>query len=146
MLKKPLAIAAMFAAAATALVPTQATAGDPGLGALFGATVGAAIGHGVNGRDGAIVGGVLGAITGASIAASSPYAGGYYSPPVAPYPATQVHYGAPRPYYAPAPAYYVPPPVVVRPRPVYVAAYRPLRPVYAPVVVHQRHHGHHDWR
>ena len=138
MLKKPLAIAAIAVATTTSLLPSEASAGDPALGALFGAAFGAAIGHGVNGHDGAVVGGVLGAITGASIAASShPYpAPSYYAPPA---------YGPAAPaYYAPAYRPAVPvryaPPVVVAPR--YVVVHRPHRPVYAPVVVARPHHGH----
>lgn len=139
MLKKSLAIAAI---ASATLVPLQASASDPGLGALLGATLGAAIGHNVNGRHGAVVGGVLGAITGASIAADSRgyYGHEYDSPPVTYARPAPVYY-APRAYYAPAPVYYTPPPVVVRPRTVVVHAHGPRRPVYAPVVVERHRHG-----
>jgi hypothetical protein len=119
MLKKPLALAAMAIATTTTLLPTEASAGDPGLGALLGAAVGAAIGHGVNGHDGAIVGGVLGAVTGASIAAGS---GGYY---------------------APAPVVVRPRPVVVYRAAPYPPAYAPVvvaRPH------HWRHGGRHEGR
>jgi hypothetical protein len=140
--KKPLAFAAIAIATTATFLPTDASAGDPGLGALFGAAVGAAIGHGVNGHDGAIVGGVLGAVTGASIAASSGghYAHGYAAPAA---------YGPPA-YVPAAPAYYAPPRVVVRPRPVVVYRVAPYPLAYAPVVVarphHWRHGGRHDGR
>lgn len=141
MLEKPLALAAIALATTTALLPTEASAGDPGLGALFGAAFGAAIGHSVNGHDGAIVGGVLGAVAGASIAAGS---GGHYAPGYAP-----AHY-APPVYRPAAPIHYVPPAVVVRPRPVVVYRPAPYRPMYAPVYVahghHGRHDGHRDWQ
>jgi hypothetical protein len=143
MLKKPLVIAAIAVAATAVLAPTDASAGDPGLGALLGGAVGAAIGHNVNGHNGAVVGGVLGAITGASIAASSGgyyYGPGYAAPPATYYPPAPVYY-APPVYYRPARAYYAPP-MVVRPRPVYVHNGAPMRPVYATVVVERRH----DWR
>jgi len=140
MLKKPLALAAIAIATTGALLPTQASAGDPGLGALIGAAFGAAIGHGVNGHDGAIVGGVLGAVTGASIAAAS---GGYHAPGYAP------AYYAPPVYRPLAPAYHAPPPVVVRTRPVVVFRPAPYRPMHATVVVARphpgRHGGHRDW-
>jgi len=143
MLKKPLAIAAIAIATTAVLAPTEASAGDPGLGALLGGAVGAAIGHNVNGHHGAVVGGVLGAITGASIAANSgPYYGpdyGYAPAPAPAYAPAPVYY-APPAYYRPAPVYYAPP-VVVRPRPVYVH-HGPRRPVYAPVVVERPPH----WR
>jgi hypothetical protein len=137
MLEKPLALAVIAIATTTALLPTEASAGDPGLGALFGAAFGAAIGHSVNGHDGAIVGGVLGAVTGASIAAAS---GGHYS-----------HGNAGPAYYAPgwrpaAAVLYAPAPVLVRPRPVVVYRHAPYRPVYAPVYVARGHHGRHDGR
>lgn len=141
MLKKPLAIAAIAIATTAVVAPTDASAGDPGLGALLGGAVGAAIGHNVNGHNGAVVGGVLGAITGASIAANSGgYHDGYYAPPVAYAPPAPVYY-APRAYYPPLPVYYAPPPVVVRPRPVYAYSPAPYRRVYAPIVVDRRHDG-----
>jgi hypothetical protein len=137
MLEKPLALAAIAIATTGTLLPTEASAGDPGLGALFGAAFGAAIGHSVNGHDGAIVGGVLGAVTGASIAATS---GGYYA-----------HANAGPGYYAPgwrpaAPIVYAPAPVVVRPRPVVVYRPAPHRPMFAPVFVARPHHWRHDGR
>lgn len=139
MLKKPLAIAAIAVAATTSLLPSEASAGDPALGALFGAAFGAAIGHGVSGHDGAVVGGVLGAITGASIAASShPYPSPAYDGPPSYRPAAPAYYA---PAYRPAvPVVRYAPPVVVAPR--YVVVHRPLRPVYAPVVVARPRHGH----
>jgi hypothetical protein len=142
MLKKPLAIAAIAVATTAGLAPTDATAGDPGLGALLGATIGAAIGHNVDGRHGAVVGGVLGAVTGASIAANSHgyYGPDYYAAPPAYYPPAPVRY-APRPYYRTSPVYYAPPPIVVTRRPIVVHRQVSHRPVYAPVVV-----GRHDWR
>ena len=146
MLKKPLAIAAFAIASTAVMAPTDASAGDPGLGALLGGAVGAAIGHNVNGHNGAVVGGVLGAITGASIAANSSgyysgYYGGYYAPPVTYAPPAPVYY-APRAYYPPPLVYYAPPPLVVRPRTAYAYNPVPYRRVYAPVVVERRH----DWR
>jgi hypothetical protein len=134
MLKKPLAIAAVALATVTTLLPPEAAAGDPALGALVGAAVGAAIGHGVNGHDGAVVGGVLGAVTGAGIAASS---GGYYAPG----PALPAYYGPPA--YRPAIPVHYAPPVAVHPRTVVVYRPAPYRPVYAPVVVVRPHHGRH---
>lgn len=126
MFKKPLVIATMTAALGIATLSTQASAGDPVLGALVGGGIGAAIGHNAGGRDGGVVGGVLGAIVGSSIAAESGrpyYNDGYYAP-----------YG----YYAPAPVY-VGPTVVYRSRPYYsrYAEYRAPRRDW-------RDHG--DWR
>jgi hypothetical protein len=97
MLKKPLAIAAAAAALGMGVVSTQASAGDPVLGALLGGGIGAAIGHSAGGRDGGVVGGVLGALVGSSIAASDGYYDrGYYN---------DGYYAAPGPYYAPAVVY-----------------------------------------
>lgn len=152
---KPLAIAAFATAAAAVVLPARAHAGDPALGALFGATLGAAIGHNVNGRHGAVVGGVLGAMTGASIAAGSGYYHDPYygAPPVTHYRPAPVYYVprpyyrpapvyyAPRPYYRPAPVYYAPPRVVVRTRPVHVYNAYPHRPAYTPVHGDRRHDG-----
>ena len=143
MLKKPLAIAAIAIATTAVVAPTDASAGDPGLGALLGGAVGAAIGHNVNGHNGAVVGGVLGAITGAGIAASSPgyYESGYYAPaPPAYYPPAPVYYAPPPVIVRPRPVYYAPP-VVVRPRPVYAYRAAPHRPVHTAVVVDWRHGG-----
>jgi hypothetical protein len=120
MLKKPLMIATLVAAMATATISTEAAAGDPLLGALIGGGIGAAVGHG-HGRDGGVVGGVVGALVGSSIAANSgPYYGGYgpryyddgYYAPAAP-----VYYG---PAYGPA--YYGGATIVYRSGPGY--AYR----------------------
>ncbi len=144
MLKKSFATAAIAIATTAALVPTDATAGDPALGALLGGTIGAAIGHGLDGRDGAIVGGVLGVVAGASIAANSHgyYAPGYYGP-TAYYSPAPVYY-APRPYYRVAPVRYAPRPVVVYTQPVAVHRYAPRHPAYATVVVDGRHDGRRD--
>src|SRR5258708_31412945 len=80
MLKKPLAIAAAAAALGMGVVSTQASAGDPVLGALLGGGIGAAIGHSAGGRDGGVVGGVPGALVGSSIPASDGhYHPGYYN-------------------------------------------------------------------
>src|ERR1700693_5785473 len=102
MLKKPLMIAPVAPAVATATISTEAAAGDPLLGALIGGGIGAAVGHG-HGRDGGVVGGVLGAIVGSGIAANS---GGYYDRVGRRYyddgyyaPAAPVYYG---PAYGPA--------------------------------------------
>jgi hypothetical protein len=130
MFKKPLLIATMVATLGAATLSTEASAGDPVLGALIGGGIGAAIGHDVNHHNGAVVGGVLGAIVGSSIAANSgPYYGdsGYYAP--------SPGYFAPAPspgYFAPAPVYYGAP--VYRSRAVYVA------PRYV------RHYDRHDHR
>lgn len=136
MLKKPLVIATMTAALGIATLSTQASAGDPVLGALVGGGIGAAIGHSAGGRDGGVVGGVLGAIVGSSIAAQS--GPGYYNDGYAPAPG----YG-----YAPAPSYgyYAPAPVYVGPRVVYRSA-----PYYAhyPRYVDYRggyRHDRRDW-
>ena len=101
MLKKPLMIATMAAALGMAGISTQASAGDPVLGAIIGGGIGAAIGHN-HGRDGGLVGGVLGAIVGSSLAVNS---GGYYDGGYAPsYAYGPAYYG---------PAYYRPAPVVL---------------------------------
>jgi hypothetical protein len=144
MLKKPLMIATMTAALGIATLSTQASAGDPVLGALVGGGIGAAIGHNAGGRDGGVVGGVLGAIVGSSIAAESGrgyYGDGYYDNGYAP------AYGyAPAPsygYYAPAPVY-VGPSVVYRSRPYYYNA-----PRYVEYRSGYRHDGRRDrgdWR
>jgi len=137
MTRKPFALAAVATATALFLIPTQAAAADPALGAIIGGTFGAAVGHGINGRNGAIVGGVLGALTGASIAAGPAYA------PVG-YP-----YGPSVSYYDPQPVYYAPPPVVYRATPVIVRPAVPRLPVYAPIVVarpHGWHAAHHHYR
>ena len=113
MLKKPLAIAATAAALGMGLVSTQASAGDPVLGALLGGGIGAAIGHNVNERNGGVVGGVLGAIVGSSIAASDGYYdrgyynGGYYAAPAYGYYAPAVVYGGPSVVYRSSPRYAV---------------------------------------
>jgi hypothetical protein len=146
MFKKPLLIAATALTLGTTLVSTEASAGDPGLGALLGGAIGAAIGHNVNGHNGAVVGGVLGALTGASIAANSGpyYDGGYAGPPAAYYPPAPA-YVAPAPvYYAPTPVYYAPPAVVYRSRPVYVQNFVPRYPTYAYDRAHWN--GHAEWR
>jgi hypothetical protein len=111
MLKKPLAIATLAAAVGMGTISTQASAGDPVLGALIGGGIGAAIGHNAGGHAGGVVGGVLGALVGSSIAASDGYYDrGYYADP----------YYAPAPgYYVPAPPVYVGPTIVYRSRPVY---------------------------
>ena len=57
MRNKPLVIALIATTLTTATIATQASAGDPALGALLGAGVGAAIGNGVNHHNGAWVGG-----------------------------------------------------------------------------------------
>lgn len=150
MFKKPLVIAAIAVATTAGLAPTDASAGDPGLGALLGAAIGATIGHNVDGRHGAVVGGMLGAVTGASIATHSRgyYEPGYAGPSDRYYPPGPVRY-APRPYYDVSPVYYAPP-VVLRPRPVVVHRHVTHRPVYAPIVVERRRDwrddGRHDWR
>src|SRR5260221_4189885 len=71
MLKKPLAIAATAAALGMGVVSTQASAGDPVLGALLGGGIGAAIGHNAGGRDGGVVGGEHGAPVRSAIPESS---------------------------------------------------------------------------
>jgi len=148
MLKKSFATAAIAIATTAVLVPADACAGDPALGALLGGTIGAAIGHGMDGRDGAIVGGILGVVAGAGIAASSHgyHASGYYGPTTY-YSPAPVHY-APRPYYRVAPVRYAPRPVVVYQRPIAVHRYAPRPPVYATVVVGGRHDMRPDrhWR
>src|ERR1700674_4702497 len=100
MLKKPLMVATLAAAMATATISTEAAAGDPLLGALIGGGIGAAVGHG-HGRDGGVVGGVLGAIVGSSIAANS---GGYYDG-YGPRYYDDGYYAPAAPVYS-APAYY----------------------------------------
>ena len=152
MFKKPLTIAAIALTAGATLIPTEATAGDPGLGALVGGVFGAAIGHNVNGHNGAVVGGVLGALTGASIAASTgPYydGPGYAVPPPAYYPPAPVYVPRAPVYYGPAPVhvrplpvYYAPPVVVYRPRPVHVHHAAPHHPGYGRVNRYARN----DWR
>ena len=109
MLKKPLAIAAAAAALGMGLVSTQASAGDPVLGALIGGGIGAAIGHSTGGHNGGVWGGVLGALVGSSIAASDGYYdrgyynGGYYAAPG--YYAPAVVYGGPSVVYRSSPRY-----------------------------------------
>lgn len=134
MLNKSLVVAAIAATVATGTFSTQASAGDPVLGALIGGGIGAAIGHNINGPHGGWVGGALGAVTGASIAANS---GGYYNrgyygesntyyQPAPAYYGPSVSYYEPAPvYYAPAPVYYGPPAVVYRSGPVYARSYYP---------------------
>jgi hypothetical protein len=108
MLKKPLVIASVAAAIGMAGLSTQASAGDPLLGAIIGGGIGAAIGHNAGGHNATAVGGVLGAIVGSSIAAESNgyYDRGYYDGGYAP----SYGYG---PSYSYGPAYYAPAPVVV---------------------------------
>jgi hypothetical protein len=120
MLKKPLVIATVAATLGMAVISTQASAGDPVLGAIIGGGIGAAIGHNAGGHNATAVGGVLGAIVGSSIAAQSGgyYDRGYYEGGYAPAPAPVYDYGpsyGPAYGYAPAygPAYYAPAPVVV---------------------------------
>jgi hypothetical protein len=135
MLKKPLAIAATAAALGMGLVSTQASAGDPVLGALIGGGIGAAIGHNTGGHNGGVVGGVLGAIVGSSIAASDGYYdrgyydGGYYN---------GGYYAAPGPYYAPAVVYG--PSVVYRSSPRYV-----VRDYGHRYYGRDYHRASHDW-
>ena len=52
MLKKPLLIATATAAVGLATLSTQASAGDPVLGALIGGGIGAAIGHNTGSHNG----------------------------------------------------------------------------------------------
>jgi hypothetical protein len=140
MFKKPLVIATMTAALGIATLSTQASAGDPVLGALVGGGIGAAIGHNAGGRDGGVVGGVLGAIVGSSIAAESGrpyYNDGYY---------------APAPSYGYAPAYgYGYAPAYAGPTVVYSSGpyYRPYHPRYVEYRA-ARHEGRGDhggdWR
>ena len=137
MFKKPLVIATMTAALGIATLSTQASAGDPVLGALVGGGIGAAIGHNAGGRNGGVVGGVLGAIVGSSIAAESGrpyYNDGYYGD----------GYYAPAPSYGYAPAY-VGPTVVYSSGPYY----RPYHPRYVEYRAPRREwRGDHggDWR
>jgi hypothetical protein len=152
MFRKPFVIAAIALSTGATLLPSDASAGDPGVGALVGGVLGAVIGHSVNSHNGAVVGGVLGALTGASIAAhSGPYYGPAYGapPPPAYYTAAPVYVTRAPAYYAPSPvlvrpatAYYVPPAVIYRPRPVYVQSVVPHPPRYERVTLH----GRNDWR
>ena len=124
MVRKPLVIATMAAALGIATVSTQASAGDPLLGAIVGGGIGAAIGHSAGGRDGGVVGGVLGAVVGSSIAAES----GYYD--------RGYYYGAPPAYYGPA---YYAPPVYAAPVVVYSSSYPRYR------YVRDYRHDRRDW-
>jgi len=150
MFKKPLVIATIAATMGMAGISTQASAGDPLVGAIIGGGIGAAIGHN-HGRDGGLVGGVLGAIVGSSIAADSgryydrgyynrgsydrgyygsgSYDRGYYGSGYAPsYASDSSYYNSPSYYSAPeyysVPQYYqAAPAVVYRSRPTYVSNY-----------------------
>ncbi|MEO5702244.1 MAG: hypothetical protein ABIS17_00600 [Casimicrobiaceae bacterium] len=136
MLKRPVLIATVAAAMATAALSTQANAGDPVLGALVGGGIGAAIGHSINGVHGAWAGGALGAVVGASAAADSnrySYGGGYAGPSAYYGPSTTYYQSAPT-YYQAAPVYYEPAPVYYEPAPVY---YTPAPVYYSPRVVYR---------
>lgn len=52
----------------SAVLSSEAMAGDPVVGAIIGGGVGAAVGKSMGGRDGAVVGGMLGAMTGVIVA------------------------------------------------------------------------------
>ena len=134
MLKKPLVIATISAALATATLSTPASAGDPLLGALIGGGIGAAIGNGVSGhRDARIAGGVLGALVGSSIASSGGYYDdGYYGSSYGPAYAPSYGY--------PAPVYYGAPAVVIRSYPRYQPVYNYRYRSY------DRYDHRRDWR
>ena len=126
---------------ATLGITGTAVAGDPVVGAVFGAGAGAIIGHSVGGPDAAILGGIIGAMTGAAISGSQGprrimvHNGRGYG------------YGPPPVIYAPPPVIYAPPPVQYAPPPVYYPA--PMRgPVYsapAPTIIFLPGRGHGYW-
>lgn len=135
MLRKPLMIAAITAAAGAMAFSSQVSAHDPVAGALIGGGIGAA----VAGPPGAAVGAILGTIIGAEDRRHGyDYRGPRYqeSPYDEPRYPSQGYAPAPG-YYAPEPAYYAPPPVYYAPprylsAPVYYDA-----PRYAPPRVHR---------